>query len=453
MPAAVPSQAHPLPRHVADLLGLAGPLAVAQIAQMAMAVTDTVLLGSLGERALAAGGLGASLFFTVNIMLQGVLQPVGILAAQSRGAGRPERVPAIYWTGLLLAALLVLPAFAGLSHAGTLLRAAGDPPGLVQDVDAYLRVLRWGVPGGLIGIGVMRSFLNAVDAARILLVVAPVAVVANGLLNYGLIHGAWGLPALGFLGSATATAVTLWATSLVLLAAAHLRRRTRGFARPAWPVPRLLGDMLVLGLPIGATYGIETFLFLATGLIMGRLGPAALAAHQIALNVAASCFMVPLAISHAANARVAFWTGAGRPAEVRRAGFTAVLLGAVFMCLTGLVLLAAPRLIIGAYLDLHAPGNAATVAIAVSLLGMAALFQVADGVQSVASGALRGLRDTRVPMLLAAFGYWGLGFPAGWALAFRAGAGPTGLWIGLAAGLAAVATMMTWRFHARTRRT
>jgi MATE family multidrug resistance protein len=185
--------------------------------------------------------------------------------------------------------------------------------------------------------------------------------------------------------------------------------------------------------------------------MIGLLGEKQLAAHQIALNVASVSFMVPLAIGQAANVRVSYWSGAGQPLAARHAGFAALGLGVAFMSLSGLVLILAPHAIVGLYLKLDDPANAQTVAIAVSLLGVAAVFQIVDGMQTIGSGCLRGLKDTRIPMLVATFGYWGVGFPTGYVLAFHAGLGAKGLWWGLAAGLASVAVLMTLRFTFMTR--
>jgi MATE family multidrug resistance protein len=213
-----------------------------------------------------------------------------------------------------------------------------------------------------------------------------------------------------------------------------------------------MGELFGIGWPVAITYGVESMLFLVTGMTVGLLGAAPLAAHQIALNVASVAFMVPLAIGQAANVRVGYWIGAGQPLAARHAGFVAILLGVGFMALSGCVLVLAPRAIVGLYLHLDDPKNAQTVALAASLLGVAAVFQVVDGMQTVASGTLRGLKDTRVPMLAAAFGYWGIGFPTGSVLAFHFGGGTRGLWWGLAAGLATVAVLMTLRFDRLSRR-
>ena len=436
-----------LTRHAADTARLAAPLAIAQLSQMAMGVTDTILLGSLGPDALAAGGLGANLFFVVVTLLQGVLTSVSVSVAHARGAQAEDRVPHIYWTGLVLSILLSVPGFALLSFATPLLNAFGEPTVLAHNVGEYTAVLRWGAPGSLIGIGLMRSFLPAIGAAKRLLWVSIAGIGVNAFLNYGLIHGAYGLPRLGFLGSAAATTITVWMTAIVLMALLHLRPRFRHFVTATRPNVPLMGELFGIGWPVAITYGVESTLFLATGLMVGLLGEAQLAAHQIALNVASVAFMVPLAIGQAANVRVGFWVGAGQPLAARHAGFVALALGVGFMTMSGLVLVLAPHAIVGLYLHLDNPANAATVKLATSLLGVAAIFQIVDGMQTVGSGCLRGLKDTRVPMMVAALGYWGIGFPTGYTLAFHFGLGARGLWWGLAAGLASVALLMTLRFH------
>jgi MATE family multidrug resistance protein len=441
-----------LSRHAVDTARLAAPLAISQLSQMAMGVTDTILLGSLGPDALAAGGLGANLFFVVVTLLQGVLTSVSASVSHARGANDEARVPYIYWTGLVLSLLLAIPAFALLSFAREILLAFNEPAILAGNVGEYCAVLRWAAPGSLIGIGMMRAFLPAIGAAKRLLWVAIGGVFVNGFLNYGLIHGAYGLPKYGFLGSAAATTFTVWTTALVLIAILHLRPRYRHFVIAARPRLPLMGELFGVGWPVAITYGVESTLFLVTGMTVGLLGAAPLAAHQIALNVASVAFMVPLAIGQAANVRVGYWIGAGQPLAARHAGFVAILLGVGFMALSGCVLVLAPHAIVGLYLHLDDPKNAQTVTLATSLLGVAAVFQVVDGMQTVASGTLRGLKDTRVPMLAAAFGYWGIGFPTGYMLAFHFGGGTRGLWWGLAAGLATVAVLMTLRFHRLSRR-
>ncbi|WP_153099792.1 MATE family efflux transporter [Paraburkholderia hayleyella] len=447
MPNTVATRPPTYSRHAIDTARLAAPLAIAQLSQMAMGVTDTILLGSLGPDALAAGGLSANLFFVVVTLLQGVLTSVSVTVSHARGAQAEDRVPHIYWTGFVLSVLLSIPAFILLSFTTPILLAFGEPPLLAHNVGEYAAVLRWGTLGSLIGIGLMRSFLPAIGAAKRLLWVSIGGVGVNAFLNYGLIHGAFGLPHMGFLGSAMATMITVWLSAIVLMTLLHLRPRYRHFVVARRPNLPLMSELFGLGWPVAITYGVEAMLFLATGLMVGLLGEAPLAAHQIALNIASVAFMVPLAIGQAANVRVGYWAGAGQPLAARHAGFVAIALGVAFMGLSGLVMVIAPHTIVGLYLNLDKPSNATTIALANSLLAVAAVFQIVDGMQTVCSGCLRGLKDTRIPMLAAAFGYWGIGFPTGYVLAFHFGLGPRGLWWGLAAGLASVALLMTLRFH------
>ncbi len=445
------TRAGSIAHHALETMRLASPLAVAQLAQMAMGITDTVMLGSLGGDALAAGGLGESLFITVCVVMQGVMTALAVLVAQARGAGQDAQVPGLYWTGVLLALLLVVPSFALFSAAEPLLLAAGQPPALAHEAGRFVGTLRWATPGTLLGTGLMRAFLPAIDRGGMVLGVSLASAAGNGALCYGFVHGAWGLPALGLRGPAMATVLSLTAGAVALLSLLHSRPGLRRFV--GWRRPRFdrLGAMLRLGLPVSATFAVEAGLFLGVALLIGRLGPVPLAAQQVALNILSVAFMVPLAIAQAANVRVGHCIGAGDRPGARRAGLVAIGLGAAFEVATALLLLAAPGAVVGVYLDPASPGSAEAFAIATALLGVVVVFQVADGVQCVAGGALRGMGDTRVPFILAAAAYWGVGFPAAWVLTMHVGWGVEGAWWGLAAGLIAVAVLLTGRFLRRTR--
>jgi MATE family multidrug resistance protein len=434
--------------HLATLSIIAGPIALAQLSQMGMALTDTLMLGGIGDRALAAGGLGANLFFTCLFCFQGVVSGVAVLTARASGAGQHEKIPATYWSGMAIAAALAGPFFWLMSAPAPLLRAVGENPALIGDVASYLDVLRWGAPAGLLGIGMVRAFLPAIGLQHLMLWVIPAGVVLNAILNIWLIHGGLGLPGYGMRGSAAATTITLWVLSLSLAALLHANRSWRHHVRPRVPAPKLVAELLLIGMPVAVTFLVEATLFLATGLMMGVLGPTPLAAHTVAISIASVTFMVPAAIAQAANVRVSYEMGAGRRAAARRAGFAAIGMAAAFMGCTAIIMVASPRSIAGLYLGRASPA----LPLAASLLRIAAAFQIFDGIQTTASGALRGLKDTRVPMVLAAIGYWGIGFWLGRHLAFAAGLGATGLWWGLCTGLAVVAISLTARFARSTRR-
>jgi MATE family multidrug resistance protein len=430
-------------------LALAAPLAAANLAQMAMGVTDTVMVGRLGATPLAAAGLGAMLYFTGGVMLQGILSAVSPLAAHALGAGDRAAAGRIAGAGLALAMLMALPFVAALTSLDRLLLALSYDAALAAEIGRFLRAIAWGGPAFL-GFAVLRSLLAALSHTRAVMAVLLVCVAGNALLNWVLIYGHLGAPALGVAGSGYASAINQWLILAGLALCTRLMPSLSGLRvlRSALATRRSeMGNILRLGLPIGAMMGIELGVFLAAGILMGLLGAAALGAHQLVLNCASITFMVPLGLSQAATVRVAYELGAGREFAARRAGFVALALGTLFMGATSAVLWRFPQAIIAVYVDIADPANREIVQIAWRLIAIAALFQVFDGMQVIAAGALRGYRDTMTPMLLAGFGYWGAGFVGGWLLAFPLGYGPVGLWCGLALGLAVVAILLTLRLH------
>lgn len=437
--------------HMRQTLWITAPIAAALLSEIGMGLITTLMLGGIDDRALAAGAFATNIVITALLVLQGALSGVSVLAADRLGAGRPDEVPALYWSGVLLAAALAVPLFVGLSLCGPMLRAMGQPAVLVGDVERYLHVLRWAVPAGVVGIGTMRQFLPALGLQRVLLWVMPCGVVLHAGLNQLFIHGGLGIPAMGLEGSALASVVSLSSAATAMLAFLHGRRFGR-FVAPTRPRIAYLRRLVTIGVPVSGIVAVEAGLFLATGILAGDLGPSVLAAHMIALSVASVSFMVPLAFSQTANVRVAIACGAGDLAGARRAGFCAIAAAAAFMACSAVVLCLVPQSITRLYLGPITAGNLATAALTAKLLQVAGIFQIFDGIQVTASGALRGLQDVRVPMLLASAGYWGIGFSAGWFLAFRAGLGAVGLWFGLCAGLAVVAVALTARFALRSGR-
>ncbi len=427
------------------MLPIALPLAAANLAQMAMGLTNTIMVGHLGGAALSAAGLGGALYFTIAITSQGVLTAVAPLAARAIGARDHRGAGQVAAAGLLLAAAAAVPIVVLLSMADRLLAAIGYDPALAAEIGQFLTAIRWGAPGFLV-FGVLRALLAAASRARLVMIVLLVGIPANAALNWALIFGHLGMPALGIAGSGWATAIIQSLMSLGLAAVlwiAPLHTPIRVGRR----VVEQIGQILRLGLPIGGLIALEVGVFVTTGILIGLLGTDALGAHQLVINVAGLCFMVPLGIGQAATVRVAFELGAHNPAAAHRAAFVALTLGVFFMAATAVVIWTVPLAIAGVYLDTDDPANSGLIAIALRLLGIAALFQIFDGVQAIAVGALRGYRDTAVPMMLAAFGYWGIGFAGGWALAFPLGYGAVGLWWGLALGLAVVSSLLTARVY------
>jgi multidrug resistance protein, MATE family len=430
-------------------LALAAPLAAANLAQMAMGVTDTVMVGHLGAMPLAAAGLGAMLYFTGGVMLQGMLSAVAPLVAHALGAGDRGAAGRIAGAGLALAMMLALPFVAALTNLDRLLGALGYDAGLATEIGRFLRAIAWGGPAFL-GFAVLRSLLAALSRTRSIMAVLFVCVAGNAALNWVLVFGHLGAPPLGVAGSGYASAINQW---LILAGLALCTRMIPGLAglrvlRSAFAAGRIeTAAILRLGLPIGGLMGLEVGVFLTAGILMGLLGAAALGAHQLALNCAGLTFMVPLGLGQAATIRVAYELGAGRAFAARRAGFVALALGIGFMSATAVVLWTVPQAIIAVYVDIADPANRELVQLARRLIAIAALFQVFDGMQTIAAGALRGYKDTVTPMLIAAFGYWGTGFAGGWLFAFPLGYGAVGLWCGLALGLAVVAVLLTLRLY------
>jgi MATE family multidrug resistance protein len=428
-------------------VAVAGPLAAANLAQMAMGFTNTVMVGSLGSGALAAAGLGASLYFTIAMVCSGVLTAVAPLAAHAIGANDRRRAGQIAGKGLVLAALLAMPVIAMLMMLPRLLAVLGYNPALAAEIGRFLGAIAWAVPGFL-GFAVLRSFLVAASHSRTVMIALILCIPLNAGLNWILIFGHFGAPPLGIAGSGCATAIIQWLmfAGLALYASvipSLADYRMRPFSRH-WDE---IGRILRLGLPIGGILGLEIGVFATTGILMGLLGADALGAHQLVMNCISVIFMVPLGIAQAATVRVAVALGSGAPLAAQRAGFVAISLGVAYMAIMAVCLVVAPRAIASLYVDIDAPANRGLLEIALQLLAIAALFQIFDGVQAIAVGALRGYRDTAIPLLLAVIGYWGVGFAGGWLLAVPGGYGPIGLWTGLAAGLGSVALMLTVRLQ------
>lgn len=437
------------------LIALAGPLVLSQLGQIAIQTTDVIMIGWLGPEPLAAVSLGSVAVFVLLVFGIGVVSATSPMIAQVLGhrswlVREPRRT---IRQGFFAALLVGVPASLILWHIEPILLTLGQDPKLVAMTEPYVRAAQFAIVPALLAIG-LRNFINALERPRAGMVVTFAGIVFNALANYVLIFGALGVPALGLLGAGIATALTNLAQFLALLAFVLIDRRFRRYRllgrlwRADWP--RLL-ELLRIGLPIGVTLIFEVGLFGAAVYLMGLIGTAQLAAHQIALQIASVAFMVPLGISQAATVRVGLAAGRGDLAGARRAGLVALAAGSGFMVAIMTVLWTMPEMLIAIILDIDAPVSAPVVELAVGYLAIAALFQVFDGGQVIGAGALRGLKDTRVPMLIAGAGYWLMGFPAAIVCGFVLDLGGDGIWIGLALGLAATAAPMIARFLSLTR--
>lgn len=437
-----------LRREAAEILRLGLPLVLSKLAVMAMNLVDALLAGRIGAEALAAVALATALWSLGLMWLMGLLMALPPTVAQLRGAGRQrEAAAAVVQAGWIMLGMVVI-LLGLLQGAQPVLRWAGAEAAVVALASDFLAAMAWGLPG--LGLYLLLHKLSeglGLTWPSMVLGLAGLAVLWP--LGYGLAFGAWGFPELGVAGLGLAHALVYWLQALALLAWVAIHP---GYAdldwRSAWagPRPGPLLPLLRLGLPIAVTVFMEGSLFAAVALLVAGLGTVATAAHQVALNVASLCFMVPLGLAMAVTIRVGHAAGRGDAAGVRSAGMAGLALTLLTQGVSASVMLLLPGLIVAAYTP-----DAEVRALAVQLLLLAALFQFSDGIQTVCAGALRGLKDARVPMLVTVLSYWGVGLPVAVWLAFGQDLGVHGLWSGLIAGLTMAAAALFWRFERRSR--
>jgi len=422
------------------LVAIAIPVVVVQVGMMLMGVVDTLMVGHLSPQALAAAALGNLYYYNVIVLGMGTLMALDPLVSQAVGARDPVGVRQSIQRGLILAVVVSALSALPMIPATSVLRLFRQPADVVPATAAYVRISIAGVLPFLMFV-VLRQSLQALGHLRHIVITIVVANVLNAVLDWVLIFGHMGLPALGVTGTAIATAISRWAMFLVLLAFAW--RDLRPYVSPLDReslLPRPLSRMLLFGLPIGVQQFLEISAFGAIGLLTGTLGAIQVAAYQIALNLAALTFMVPLGVAAAASVRVGNAVGAGDAPRARRAALLAYTMGAGFMATTAVLFLAAPRLLASLYTS-----DPALIAATVALIPIAGVFQIFDGSQTVGAGVLRGLGDTRVPLVAMLSGYWLVGVPVSVLLGLESGMGPQGLWWGFVAGLTSVATFLLWR--------
>ena len=438
-----------LSRHAAETLKLGVPLIGGNLAQVAVQITDTVMLGWYDVDALAAVALGGSWFLTLMITGAGIAFAVMPMVAAEEAAGDKTQVRRITRMGLWLSALFAALAMPFLIWGGPILAATGQPPKVAQGAGEWLSIAGWGLFPAL-GMFVLRSYLAAMGRTQVVLWALVLAAVVNAIADYVLIFGRFGAPELGIRGAAIASLST-FLVSFLALAVYAVRALPEHelfvrFWRPDWPV---FGRVFRLGWPIGITNLAEVGLFAATSFIMGLLGTVQLAAHGIALQISSVTFLVHVGLSSAATIRVGAAWGRGHEQGVRRAAVAATWLSAGFVLVTVALFLTVPRPLVALFLDPADPAAPAVLAMGAWLLILAALFQAADAGQVMALGYLRGLQDTRTPMVLAAVSYWVVGMPAAYLLTFPLGLGATGVWLGLSAGLTVAGVLLMARFWRR----
>ena len=437
------------------LILLALPMIAGNIAWSAIAASDLLLLGRRSAESVAAGALAINLFHAFLIFGMGLVTAASPLIASERGRRRHSvrDVRRTVHQTLRAALFFVIPAWILLWQCEAIMRALGQQPDLARGAGDLMRGLQWALLPFL-GFTTLRNFIAALERPVWGLFIMLAAIPINIAAGWALIFGHLGLPALGLFGAGLASSLSSSFLFLGLLAVILIDRRFRRY--------RLMGrfwsrdrerhrQVWALGLPIAVTLGFETTVFNASAFLMGLIGRDSLAAHAVAIQIAALVFMVPMGIGQAATVRVGIAYGRADWAGVGRAGWLALGIGTGFACCAAALLILAPRLLVSAFLDLSDPANARTAALAVSFLAVAALFQLADAAQAVGAGVLRGVQDTRVPMIFALIGYWVVGIGVGTLLAFPGGMAGVGIWLGLASGLSAAALLLVARWSLRDR--
>jgi MATE family multidrug resistance protein len=435
-------------------LALAWPLILANVTQQAIVATDVLLMSWLGPSKLAASALALNFTYTLNMLLMGLLIASSPMMATALGkrSNSVRDVRRTFRAGLWLL-ILTLPVYwLILWNIGAILLALGQDPGLAADGQVFLRAYMW-CTGPWLLFTLVRNFISALERPRAVFVLSACGIAINAVVSWALIFGHFGLPALGIMGGGLGSTITwslLCGAMLLFVRVDRQFRRFHLFGR-WWRFDReRTAAMARLGWPIGLTMALEMGVFALAAYFMGWIGAPAVAAHAIALQLAALTFMVPLGLGQAATVRVGLAVGRGDPAGISRAGWTAWIAGVGFMGVMALIMWSFPRQLVTLFLT-DVPGNALVIALAVSFLKVAAAFQLADGAQVIGAGMLRGLHDTRWPLLFALVGYWVVGLGIGIWLAFGRDWRGVGIWVGLASGLAAVAALMLLRWILRGR--
>ena len=440
-------------RELVEILRISAPLAAAYLSEIAMGITDILIVGRLGGVELAGVGIASNVLFEIVIVAVGLVSIVAVLASEARGANDAEGLRHAVRQGFLVALIIGVPATILAANLAPLLAATGQDPRVVDFAGRYLHGAAWSILPYLLFV-VQRCFLSALSRTGAIMTITAAAIGINAVFTYGLVFGVFGLPALGVAGAGWATSITVWMMFAALLVHTVVSRQFRAFRLYAGGLRldfAVCREIFRLGTPIAGISLLESGMFVAVAVFMGVLGASWLAANQIMFNVIGVGFMIALAVGEATGVRVAHGMGAHRPAAVRASAWIGIATGTVVMLISASIIWQFPREIVSAFLDLDDPANAEVVEHAVVLAAIAAVFQLFDGLQAVASRALRGLRDTLVPMWMASVGYWILGIGSGLVLCFALDYGARGLWWGLALGLTVTALALVWRLAVKTR--
>lgn len=432
-----------------QFLRLTIPLASAQVAQAATGFVDIVMMGWLGQETLAAGGLAATTFTTLIVTTSGIVIGISPLIAEAFGANNRVRIQQLTRQGLWLCLIAAIPGMLLLRQMDLIMQYLGQSVEVTTIANTYLEVMVWAFFPALT-FALLKSVVSSLSQPRPITIIVVVGTIFNAAGNYILGFGKLGFPAMGLAGIAWASTFSQWGMLLFIIVYIFRDlqlKKYQVFYKFLQLDLKILKELILLGVPISISLAFEFGMFSITTYLMGMLGTQVLAAHQIVFQTIAIIFMVPLGMSFATTIRVGQWNGKQDYKGVQRAAYLSMSFGAVFMTIMAVILLVFPQQVIALYLDIDNPQNAQVIFLATAMFKIAALSQILDGVQTTAAGALRGLKDTRIPMLLSFFSFWIIGLTTGYLLGFYFGFGGVGLWLGQLTGVAVSAGAFLWRFR------
>ncbi len=438
-----------LQHEAVSLLGIAFPLVGAYLAELAMFVTTKMVVGKLGYIELAAVGIGGDLAFEILIILMGLLSIVGVLCAQAEGAGEKKQAGLAVRQGFIVSLVVGFPAMLLIWNLDHILALTGQDPAVVALAGPYLKYLATFVLPVLF-FAVLRNFVSALARPVAMMLITIAAVFVNYLLTVWFVYGGAGIPAMGVAGAGLATNIVSWLMFLCLLFVVYVTPSLRGYGVFAerWRFdPVICREIVYLGMPVAGLVFLEAGMFVATSILSGIIGAETLAAYEVVMAWVGIPFVIAMGIAEATMVRVAHGVGRKNLLAARRTGLLGMVIGVVILVALIFVPLGFASIIIEIFISPDDPGITVVSMLAVEFLAIAAIFQIFDGLQAIAARALRGLKDSVVPLWIASFGYWVLGIGGGALLAFKYEMGGTGLWWGLAMGLTATGSLLAWRFQ------
>ena len=430
------------------LLKVGSPIIATQLLSMGLNVTDTIMAGRLSAADLAGVAVGNALYLPVTLFGMATLVAINPIVSQLLGGRKFDEIGKSARQMLWLIAFLTIPSFFLVRNLDLVMHWTNVDPEIIPYASGYLKAISWGIPGLLIFAG-LRYFSEGLAVTRPSMYVAFAALLINIPADYILMYGKLGLPTMGATGTGYASSIIYTISGLIMIGFTasfkpfkrfHIYAKTKG---PEW---KYIKELVYVGVPNGASSTMEVLLFASVSVLMGTLSVTASAAHQVAINIAAMAFMIPFGLSMAISQRVGLAVGQSSLERARFRGFLGIGVCTLIMCVTAVLFFTIPEAIVGIYTK-----DPAVIALAVPLIFMAAIFQISDGLQVGGFGALRGLKDTRVPMVVNFISYWLIGFPVGYVLGIKMAIGPEGLWIGLISGLSVAAVLHNLRFHLLTK--